>query len=56
MTKVAIKKANPIASIREKSEGGSPIACQRCGGSIRSGCNLHDGMDIFACPKFEPLS
>ena len=55
MSKIAIKKANPTASMREASEGGAPIACRTCGGNVRSGCNLHDGIDVFACPKFQPL-
>lgn len=56
MTKVAIKKANPSSLMREESESGAPIACRTCGANAREGCKIHNGMDIFACPKFQPLS
>ncbi len=55
MTRVAIKKGNPKASLREDAEQGAPIACRTCGGNIREGCKLHQGMAMFACPKFQPL-
>jgi len=55
MTRVAIKKGNPKASLRENAEQGTPIACRTCGGNIREGCKLHQGMAMFACPKFQPL-
>ena len=48
----SLKKANPKAAMRE---GGAPAICEMCGGTERSGCGLHSGMDIFACPDFSPL-
>ena len=50
-----VKKTNPKASLREDAEQGAPVACKTCGGTPRSGCGLHDGMDIFACNQFSPL-
>ena len=50
-----VKKANPKASLREDAQQGAPVACSACGGTPRSGCGLHDGMDVFACPQFSPL-
>jgi hypothetical protein len=48
-----LKKANPKTDMRES---GKPTICH-CGATPDSGCKLpqHDGMDIFACPSFEPL-
>lgn len=48
----SLKKANPKAAMRE---GRVPAICGSCGGTERSGCGLHSGMDIFACPDFRPL-
>jgi len=50
-----VKKANPKASLREDAEQGAPVACKTCGGTPRTGCGLHDGMDVFACNQFSPL-
>lgn len=47
-----LKKANSKTEMRE---GGAPVICGECGGTERSGCGLHSGMDIFACPDFRPL-
>tara|TARA_R110000744_G_scaffold54257_2_gene115268 strand:+ start:264 stop:434 length:171 start_codon:yes stop_codon:yes gene_type:complete len=55
MMKIGIKKANPKASLREEGESGINVLCGTCGGSNRTGCLLHKGMDIHACPKFQPL-
>lgn len=48
----SLKKANSKAAMRE---GGAPAICGTCGGTERSGCGLHSGMDIFACSDFRPL-
>tara|TARA_R100000329_G_scaffold135172_2_gene115430 strand:+ start:1001 stop:1189 length:189 start_codon:yes stop_codon:yes gene_type:complete len=53
---VAVKKSNINSQFREAGEAGLPIICRKCGGTNTSGCNLHKGMDIHACPQFEPLS
>lgn len=49
-----LKKANPKTAMRE---GGAPMICGLCGGTERTGCQLpqHDGMDLLACPTFQPL-
>lgn len=46
---------SPKAALREDVEQGKDLACLTCGGNVREGCKLHLGMDIFACPKFQPL-
>ncbi len=46
---------SPKAAVREEVEQGKSMTCLTCGGNPREGCNLHPGMDIFACPKFQPL-
>ncbi len=49
-----LKKANPKTAMRE---GGAPMICGLCGGTERTGCQLpqHGGMDLLACPTFQPL-
>ena len=47
---------SPKAMLREAGEGGKSVLCGTCGGSNRTGCLLHRGMDIHACPKFVPLN
>jgi hypothetical protein len=49
-----LKKANPKTAMRE---GGAPLICGLCGGTERTGCQLpqHGGMDLLACPTFQPL-
>tara|TARA_R100001510_G_scaffold29812_1_gene26461 strand:- start:7260 stop:7430 length:171 start_codon:yes stop_codon:yes gene_type:complete len=53
---IAVRKANIQSKLREAGEAGMPIVCRKCGGTNTAGCNLHQGMDIHACPLFEPLS
>lgn len=50
-----VKKANPRATLREKGEQGGNVLCGSCGGSPRTGCLLHEGMDIHVCDQFKPL-
>jgi len=47
----SVKKANPRAAMRE----GGGTMCGTCGGTERTGCLLHNGMDIHACESFQPL-
>jgi len=49
-----LKKANPKTAMRE---GMAPVICGLCGGTERTGCQLpqHGGMDLLACPSFQPL-
>ena len=47
-----LKKANPKAAMRES---GMAQMCGSCGGTDRTGCLLHKGMDLNACPQFTPL-
>ena len=49
-----LKKANPKTAMRE---GAAPMICGLCGGTERTGCQLpqHGGMDLLACPTFQPL-
>ena len=49
-----LKKANPKTAMRE---GEAPVICGLCGGTERTGCQLpqHGGMDLLACPTFQPL-
>jgi hypothetical protein len=49
-----LKKANRKTAMREE---GAPLICGLCGGTERSGCQLpqHGGMDLLACPTFQPL-
>ena len=47
-----LKKANPKAAMRES---GMAQLCGACGGTDRTGCLLHKGMDLHACPQFTPL-
>lgn len=49
--KSSVQKANPRATMREAGMG----ICGLCGGTDRTGCLLHEGMDLHACPKFKPL-
>lgn len=49
--KSPVQKANPRATMREEGMG----ICGLCGGTDRTGCLLHEGMDLHACPKFKPL-
>ena len=56
MKPVAVRKANIDSKLREAGEAGMPVICGKCGGTNVSGCKLHRGMDIHACPLFEPLS
>ena len=44
---------NPKAAMRES---GMPMIC-KCGATPDWGCQLpqHAGMDMFACPSFQPL-
>tara|TARA_R100000544_G_scaffold37029_1_gene26836 strand:+ start:180 stop:347 length:168 start_codon:yes stop_codon:yes gene_type:complete len=46
---------SPKAAMREGAEQGEELVCLTCGGNLREGCKLNAGMDIFACPKFQPL-
>jgi|13_taG_2_1085334.scaffolds.fasta_scaffold02278_11 hypothetical protein len=43
---------NPKAALRES---GVPSICGLCGATERTGCLLHNGIDIHACPQFKPL-
>ncbi len=43
---------NPRANLRESA---APVICGSCGAIERTGCLLHGGMDIHACPQFRPL-
>ena len=53
---VIVVKANRMAARREAAEmGHAPQICGACGGTTRYGCRLHQGMDINACPDYEPL-
>jgi hypothetical protein len=40
---------------RAAAAAGMPVICKACGGTPSTGCGLHPGMDIFACPQFEQL-
>ncbi len=41
--------------LRAASGKGAPTICRNCGATGESGCNVHKGMDMFACPAFEPM-
>jgi len=54
---VIVVKANPMAERREAAEmGHAPQICGACGGTTRSGCRLHQGMDLNACLDYRPLA
>ena len=50
-----LNKANPSAQHREALESGVGGQCATCGGSYGSGCKIHAGMDINACPQYSPV-
>tara|TARA_R100001230_G_C5681653_1_gene188838 strand:+ start:135 stop:725 length:591 start_codon:yes stop_codon:yes gene_type:complete len=50
-----LNKANPSAQHREALESGVGGQCATCGGSYGSGCRIHAGMDINACPQYSPV-
>jgi len=45
-------KKGEKAMMRERNV---PLLCGRCGATQETGCLLHNGMDIHACPAFKPL-
>lgn len=46
-----IKKSRDL---RAAAAAGMPVVCE-CGATPETGCNKHQGMDIFACPDFQQL-
>lgn len=47
-----IKKSRDL---RAATTRGAPTICRNCGATSASGCRVHNGMDMFACPGFEPM-
>jgi len=41
--------------LRAAAARGAPTICRNCGATSASGCRVHNGMDMFACPGFEPM-
>tara|TARA_R100001440_G_scaffold15579_1_gene26434 strand:+ start:1719 stop:1901 length:183 start_codon:yes stop_codon:yes gene_type:complete len=51
-------KASTKTMMREMSEQRSvPTICRTCGATQQNGCRMPEmmGMDIHACPAFQPL-